>query len=48
MQRHVSLQGSGIVQFALPEDAERAVREYNDKALLGRKVQVTASPNSLP
>ncbi|PNH02383.1 putative RNA-binding protein C4F6.14, partial [Tetrabaena socialis] len=31
--------GFGFVQFALPEDAERAVGELNGKNLCGRKLQ---------
>jgi len=36
------MQGSGFVQFALPEDAVRAVKEYNDKSLMGRTVQASS------
>ncbi len=32
--------GFGFVQYALPEDAERAVGECNGKSLKGRKLQV--------
>lgn len=34
--------GFGFVQFALPEDAERAVTELDGKAVAGRKLQVLA------
>ena len=34
------VQGSGFVQYALPEDAVRAIKEYSGKLLLGRAVQV--------
>lgn len=32
--------GCGFVQYALPEDAQRAVEEMNGKVLGGRKLQV--------
>lgn len=39
----ICVQGSGFVQFALPEDAARAVKAYNGKILLGRPVQVSSA-----
>jgi nucleolar protein 4 len=32
--------GVGYVQFALPEDAQRAIRELNGSKLAGRKISV--------
>ena len=32
--------GCGFVQYAVPEDAQRAVEELNGKPLAGRKLQV--------
>ncbi|GIM15138.1 hypothetical protein Vretimale_17951 [Volvox reticuliferus] len=40
--------GFGFVQYALPEDAERAVNECNGKNLKGRKLQVELADKRAP
>ncbi len=39
-QRH---KGIAFVQYAIPEDADRAVEELNGKELNGRKLKVSSS-----
>eukprot|EP00884_Botryococcus_braunii_P019055 jgi/Botrbrau1/5833/Bobra.0366s0015.1 len=40
--------GTGFVQYALPEDAERAIAELNGMLLGGRKLQVAPAHRRLP
>ena len=40
--------GIGFVQFAIPEDADRAVAALNNTTLGTRQILVTPSPPSLP